>query len=126
MNVGGFITAYQQAAGKWRGCDWPTRFGQSALNLDGLRAAQATLMARATAGSEAADWRAAVRWLTEVEGDARAAEQEARTAAALADSGELDEAIVCARRACTLESKYHGCLVWQPLYDTLEAARASV
>jgi hypothetical protein len=123
MNVGRFSGAYQQASGTWRGCDWPTRFSRSTLDLNGLKAAQAMLMARATSGGEGADWRAAAHWLTEVEQDAMKAEEEARTAATLADEGELDEALTHARRACTLESKYHGHLVWQPLCDCIEAAQ---
>src|SRR5262245_26548095 len=58
---------FRQQAGKWTGCAWRTCFGKSELDLNGMNSAQARIMARATSGPEAADWRAAVQWLAQVE-----------------------------------------------------------
>src|SRR5436305_13011804 len=100
-------SAYLAGVGRWRGCDWPTAFGRGRLDLNGLKASQATLMARATSGAEAADWQAAARWLAEVERDVQSAAAEARVAADLAATGRLREALDHAGRACDLEAKYH-------------------
>jgi hypothetical protein len=115
-------TALATGSGQWTGCDWPTQFGQSGLNLKGLRSSQALLMERATAGGEAADWHDAIIWLRRVEQDARQAESEAQTAARFARSGRLPEALQCARRACAIEARYGKSLTWQPLRDAIEAA----
>jgi hypothetical protein len=115
---------YLQAAGQWTGCDWPTDFGLGHLNLEGLKASQALLLARATAGKEAADWRAAYRWLTTIEQEARQAELEAGGAFALAPSGQLREALHHARKAYVLEVQYHSQPIWQPLLEAVEQAVA--
>ena len=114
--------AFASAKGKWTGCDWTSQFGQNHLNLKGLRSSQALLMERATAGSEAADWRDATEWLTRVERDAREAESEALVATRLAASGGLREAFARAKRACALEARYHESSIWRPLCDAIEAA----
>ncbi|HYT93077.1 MAG TPA: hypothetical protein VEL76_30445 [Gemmataceae bacterium] len=118
-------SAYLQAAGKWIGCDWPTAFGERRLDLNGLKADQAVLLARATSGGERVNWRNAVNWLAQVERDAQAAEVEARTAVDLAAAGRLQEALQSSRRACAIEAQYHTCLVWQPLCAVLAASEAS-
>jgi len=110
------------ASGKWTGCDWPIQFGASHLDLKGLRASQALLMAGATAGSEAADWRAAAAWLEQLEKDARQAETEARAANSLAGDGQFREALRHVNRACAIEARYRPSSTWQPLYDAIEAA----
>jgi hypothetical protein len=110
------------ATGNWNGCDWPTVFGRARLNLQDVRAAQAILMARATAGKEAEAWWEASRWLARVEQEAQEAETEARAAAELARAGKWVEALAHARNACDIETRYHQCLVWQPLRETLELA----
>jgi len=74
--------AYRQASGKWIGCDWPTEFGKTGLDLNGLKASQVLLLARATSGSERADWDAAATWLTRLEQEAGKAEDEAKQAVA--------------------------------------------
>jgi hypothetical protein len=33
--------AYEQARGRWSGCDWPTRFGSLSLDLEGVSSLQA-------------------------------------------------------------------------------------
>ena len=120
--------ALAAGSGKWTGCDWPTQFGRTGLDLQGFCSSQAILMAGATAGSEAADWRNAVTWLTRVEQDARQAESEAQTAVSLARKGKLREALQRADLACAMEARYHRSLAWRPLRDAIEAAlsKASV
>jgi hypothetical protein len=115
--------AYRQGIGKWTGCDWQTEFGKTGLNLKGLKASQALLLARATSGSERADWRAAVAWLARIEQHTKEAEEEARQAVTLAKAGKLPEALACAQRACAVEAKYHNQLVWQPLREVIVAAQ---
>jgi hypothetical protein len=120
--LGAIARAFAAASGKWKGCDWSTQFGRSRLDLNGLGPSQAQLMARATSGSEAADWRAAVAWLAEVQQDARQAESEARTALQLVQCGRLDEALQHAVEACTIESRHHKSLIWKTLRTAIEAA----
>lgn len=124
MDTSAIIVAFLQGAGKWTGCSWPTRFGNSALNLDGLKASQARLMARSTAGAERAEWVAATRFLEEVERDAREAEEEACLAADLAILGQFDSAVQHMQRACSLESKYGTGRIWHPLCATLSEQAA--
>ena len=113
--------AYARAAGRWTGCDWPTRFGEAELDLNGMRSDKALLMARATAGAESARWRDAARWLARVEQDARTAGEAARAAVALVGAGDLAAALEQARFACTLEAGYPHPPVWQPLRLAIEA-----
>ena len=113
--------AYEAGRGAWTGCDWPTSFGQTGLDLNGITAHQALLMSRATAGEEASDWREAVNWLRLVEADAEAAEEAARWAVAHAARGDLAAAAREARSACDLEARYHPVPVWADLREVLEA-----
>jgi hypothetical protein len=113
------LGAFLQGQGRWAGCDWPTRFGSTGLNLCTLTAAQALLMARATAGTESADWRAAAGWLAEVEAAARQADLEASRAARLAVEGRLAEAAEVARAVVDLESRYRTAVVWPPLHEAI-------
>ena len=76
-------------------------------------------MARATAGAEAAEWRAAAQWLAEVEAAARTAEEEASRAARLAAEGQLFEAAERARSALELEARYRPAVVWRPLHEAI-------
>ncbi len=114
--------AFRQAAGTWRGCDWPTRFGNWNFNLDGLKASQALLLARATSGQEQAEWLAATAWLTVIENEAREAEKEAVLAMSRVRFGQLAEALEAMEHACDLEAKYHKNLVWEPLRQAIAAA----
>lgn len=116
--------AFYRASGTWTGCDWPTTFGDTGLDLDGLTSHQALLMARATAGSEAADWREAVHWLRTIEADAEAAEEAARWAVEAAARGELATACRDAQAACELEARYHSRPVWRDLRERLDEALA--
>lgn len=117
-------TAFEDGKGHWTGCDWRTSFGTKGLNLEGLKASQALLLARATAGQEAADWRAAYKWLSQVEHDAIEAEALASHAVTLSCGGQLEEALERARQACRLEARYHPSSRWQSLCEVIEATLA--
>jgi hypothetical protein len=119
-----FYWAYVQNTGKWRGCDWLTAFGVNGLDLKGLRPSEAALLAGATSGSEAADWRAAAEWLAQVARDAQQAEAKAAKAAELAEAGRLAEALRLADEACAIEGRYHMSLVWQPLRNAIATTLA--
>lgn len=108
----------------WVGCDWPTSFGKSGIDLNGMTSAQALLMSRATSGEEAADWRAAVHWLRMIEADAEAAEEGARWAVQHVLCGDLEAAGREAQAAVDLESRYHPRPVWAQLRDVLESRRS--
>jgi hypothetical protein len=124
MPQGEFFAAYVQNAGKWHGCDWPTAFGASKLNLNGLRQDQATLLAGATSRSEADDWRAAADWLAQIERDAKQADAKAARAAELAEAGRLTEALRLAEEVCAIEGQYHANLVWRQLREAIATALA--
>ena len=50
--------AYQEAHGRWSGCNWPTHYGSLGLDLDGISSGQAHQAAdrwRAIAAGEVAD-----------------------------------------------------------------------
>jgi hypothetical protein len=119
------ITAtYRQGAGQWTGCDWQTDFGADHLDLAQLKASQVLLLARATAGKEAADWQLASQWLTRIEKEAQQAETEAGIALALASTGQFREALFHAQQACAIETRYHSQPVWQPFCRALEQVLA--
>ena len=111
MSLNGITTAYQHGRGRWSRCDWPTSFGRSGLDLNGLESSQALLLARATAGRESADWRAAAQWLREIEEAAEQAELEAH----LATAGRLCDALRHAQRAVELSAAYPRGRTWEPL-----------
>ena len=119
MSRDDILQAFLRGRDRWAGCDWPTRFGPTGLNLCELTSSQALLMARATAGAEAAEWRAAAHWLAEVEAAAREAEQEATRAARLAAEGQLTEAAERARSALDLEARYRPPVVWRALHEAI-------
>jgi hypothetical protein len=114
--------AYERARGTWTGCDWPTSFGQTGLDLNGMTSHQALLMSRATAGEEAGDWREAVQWLRLIETDAEAAEEAARWGVELSARGDLGGAQREAQTACDLEARYHPLPVWSDLREVLQSA----
>jgi hypothetical protein len=113
-----------QATRRWTGCDWATRFGRTGLNLQGMAAVQALLLARATTGQEAADWYAAVQWLTKVQEDARTAEQEAYRAWSWVRNGAPRRALRHAWRALALEAQYHSRPIWTSFHEAVAAASA--
>jgi hypothetical protein len=118
--------AFEQAVATWTGCDWPTVFGRSELNLQDWTAAEAETKAVETAGLEMGnDWQAAAEWLTEVEQRAEKAEAEAALAVTAANAGAWLEAVKHARRAWSLEFNTgrplrHHPPTWQPLYEVIE------
>ena len=104
-DVQGIVRAYEEAAGAWTGCDWPTRFGKGGLDLDGWSTAEAQAAAEERRGTaEEPDWRAAARWLEQVEQFARRAEEEASQAVIDAGTGAWRSALEHAQRARALSS----------------------
>jgi hypothetical protein len=128
-DVHGIVRAFDEAAGTWTGCDWPTRFGKAGLDLDGWSAAEAQAAAEEHRGTEEeTDWRAAARWLVRVEQFARRAEQEASQAVLDATAGTWHNALEHAQRArgcefVTGRTVWHGTpTTWQPLLRAVFAA----
>lgn len=113
---------YTEACGKWTGCDWPTMFGDTKLELNGVTSGQALQKVRETSGVDATDWREAVRWLRLIEADAETAEKSAHLAVEKAACGDLTGALRHARIAEELEARYHAVPVWRKLVTTIEAA----
>jgi hypothetical protein len=114
-----FSRLYDLTKGRWTGCDWTTKFGAAELNLSGVTARQAALLARATSGQESADWQQAAQWLTRVEADAEAARQAAQTAEQSVAAGRLQEALAHADRAVKLEEPYHRQAYWQEFKNAI-------
>lgn len=119
---------YQQGTGTWTGCDWPTEFGESGLDLNGWTAAQAEAMFMETMDSiRREDWRVAVRWLAAIEQRAQEAEKKAAAAVEAAGAGRWDEALHNAELAGSLEFStgraLRHCfpLAWQALREEIEA-----
>lgn len=121
MNTERLIDLFLLACGSWRGCTWATCFGRTGLDLNRVQAWQARLMAGATRGSEAADWKAAAIWLTQVELDAESAESHAELAVEMALFGQEERALEQAEKACELEARYPSPGVWRPLLRALAA-----
>jgi hypothetical protein len=96
--------AFAQASGQWTGCDWPTRFGESGLNLAGMTPMDAWSMMEKTQGTSApADWQSAARWLDQVRHHAACAEAAATSALRCAQSGDWPAAKRHAEHAWLLE-----------------------
>jgi hypothetical protein len=119
--------AYEAASGRWSGCDWPTEFGLTGLNLENETPQAARARAEELAGSPAGkDWAAASQWLGCVE--RYAAQAEARAAAAIkaAAAGEWGEALDNAEWAWSLEFitgrpfRRAGPLTWQAFRDAMK------
>lgn len=120
--------AYQEGAGTWGGCDWPTRFGATELNLNRCSAAEAESMAVDAIDSPMAeDWSAAARWLARVEEFARQAEAHAVAAVKAASAGQWEEALQQAHRAwarefSTARPLRKGETAWKNLLVAIEHA----
>lgn len=119
---------HEEARGTWTGCDWPTRFGKTGLDLNGWSAAEAEVKADNTDGTAGDDWVSAARWLSNVEHHAGRAESEAIQAVANAEAGNWDNARRHAVRAWLFEFATgrplrHGFPVaWQRLRQVIEEA----
>jgi hypothetical protein len=116
--------AYEEGVGTWTGCDWPTHFGKSGLDLNGMSAKSVALsMADA---EPAEDLRAAAVWLAEVERRAREAERHAVAAVKAVAEGRWEDALRNVECAWALEFSTgrplrHGFpLTWQRLREVIE------
>jgi len=124
------LLLYEEAAGTWTGCDWPTFFGTARLNLGGWTAAEAAARAIEADREERKLWEEAALWLEEVELRAEEAEAEAEMAVRTATAGDWTEAAEHARRAwhqefTTGRSFRRQPPTWQRFYEVLTlAARA--
>ena len=122
---------YEEATGTWTGCDWPTVFGGTGMNLQGWTAEKAaSQLLEATGAEDETEWQAAAKWLEEVEKRAEQAEAEAALAVAAANAGAWDEAVEHARRAWALEFNTgrrfrHYPATWQRFYQAVAGAAAS-
>lgn len=119
---------YAEATGAWKGCDWPTRFGETKLDLNGYSAAMARAkVAAAKTDAEADDWGKAATWLADVEREAQEAETAAARSLAAAERGQWQKALAHAERAWSAELGtgrpiWHSFpLAWQRLRETVEA-----
>jgi len=100
----GIRRAYEQAAGAWTGCDWPTRFGRDGLDLNGWTAEKAQSAADERRDAPAEElWQAAAAWLSRLEHFARRAEEEAVQAVQEASAGAWRAALRHAQRAREFE-----------------------
>jgi hypothetical protein len=123
----GISQAYETATGRWTGCDWPTRFGKTGLDLEDWSAAEAESLAvemTLTHDAEGTDWSAAASWLGEIERMAAQAEEQAALAVTAANAGEWTEAIDHVRKARAMEFAT-GRPIWKgfPLtWDALSVA----
>jgi hypothetical protein len=123
------VESFAEAAGRWTGCDWPTRFGKSGLDLNGCTPATAKVRAAVAATAEQADeWRSAASWLEWLESMAEDAEMHAFHAVEAAKSGAWSKAVEHARWARALEFacgrtlRRDGQLTWGPFCKTVEGA----
>jgi len=123
------VEAFAEAAGRWTGCDWPTRFGRSRLDLNGYTAAEAKAEAAKTTNSDVReDWLFAAAWLVSIEGFAERAEVHALHAVEAAKENDWDKAVSHARRARALEFtscralRRDGRLTWGPFCKSAEEA----
>jgi hypothetical protein len=122
------MRAFEAAAGKWTGCDWPTAFGPDELNLEGWTAAAADTRAVEAAGpGERQVWQDAAVWLEEVERRAVESEEHAALAVETAAAGDWRQALNHALRAWALEFATgrpfrRQPANWQALYELIEAA----
>lgn len=119
--------AYEEAAGTWTGCDWPTMFGSAGLDLDGWTAEEATAQAIEVDAAQRTAWEAAACGLSEVERRAAEAEKEAKRAILAASAGAWQEAAEHAQRAWSLEFSTgrpfrRQPATWQRLHEVLAAA----
>jgi hypothetical protein len=111
---------YEQVAGTWTGCDWPTTFGKSRLDLHGTSAAEASQVPVVFGTQAEVDWRQAAVWLARVERFAAEAEREGAAAMTAARAGDWEEAAHHAERAAALEFAT-GRPLWRRLLGTWQS-----
>jgi len=124
--------AYEGATGTWKGCDWPTRFGESKLDLNGYSPELARAkVATAATEAEIEDWGKAASWLADVEREAHEAETAAAQTVAAAERGQWQKALGHAERAWAAEfgtgrPVWHEFpATWQKLREAVEAVYLS-
>ncbi|WP_442505690.1 hypothetical protein SH528x_004490 [Novipirellula sp. SH528] len=115
-----FKEALHQAKSLWIGCQWPTQFGSSRLNLEGLRSRQAGMAEKATRGEESRCWGHAAIWLVTVERDAALAEELGEQALRASEAGDRILAHSLLREAVAIEQKYREPIVYQPILKLFE------
>lgn len=128
-DVGAIYRFFRLAAGTWTGCDWPTRFTASRLDLNDWPSLGAQIMARkARSPKQRRQWRLAARWLARIEKRAKRAERLAGLAVAAANVGQWPQARKLAAAAWALESAtgrpyFRGLPpTWKRLAEIIEAA----
>ena len=113
----------RRAAGRWTGCDWPTRFGEAELDLNGMRSDKA-LADGPGHGRGRARPGGARRPPAGSPGSSRTPGRRARPPEPpwpWSARASLAAALEQARFACTLEAGYPHPPVWQPLRLAIEA-----
>jgi len=121
------VRVYEEAAGSWTGCDWPTTFGLTALNLEGWTAEEAEDQAIEVNREQRQTWEDAACWLEEVERRGEEAEAEAEMALRTATAGDWVDAAEHARRAWNLEFTTGRTFrrqppTWQRFYEVVTLA----
>lgn len=111
--------AYEAASLSWLGCDWPTRFGEKQLDLNGLRSGRAAELAENAREGSKAELARAADWLADVELQAAAAEEEGCQALESARLGDLPKALGHAQQACWIEQASGRCLHRAPAWPRL-------
>jgi hypothetical protein len=132
LNLQSVRDTYEEMAGTWTGCDWPTCFGAWGLNLNGCTSAQAVKKSAETVSpTESEVWRAAAQWLTDVEKKADEAAIQGALALASTNAGCDWEALEHARRAWVLEreagrpSPRAEAPSWQQLYEAIRSVHGT-
>ncbi|MCA9265641.1 MAG: hypothetical protein KDA60_17390 [Planctomycetales bacterium] len=110
---------FDRSKEQWESGQWWPEFGPLQLDLRGLNAKQAKLLANATAGQEAFQWTAATHWLTAVATDIQRATAAARQARDYAKHGNWDCAIAAVETACSVEATYHPVQFWDALHKAI-------
>jgi hypothetical protein len=96
--------AYETGTGTWSGCDWPTTFGRSGLNVQGMKPEEARARADAAeTAQEFEDWTLAGQWLSQIEHHAKIAEKQAAVAVFAAAEDRWQDAADAVEWAWSLE-----------------------
>jgi hypothetical protein len=132
-DVDDIVASFAEAEGRWTGCDWPTRFGKTGLDLNGMTAAEARAAAEEAVATEVIeDWNAAASWLKRLEDLAEQAELHAVHAVEAAKVGDWPGAVSHARWARALEFASNravwreGRLTWGPFCKVVEEAAGAI